>query len=481
MKIWIRRNKFKFLALTLVALLVSVYPITAGGLWALSRMAESTHSPPDTTEVTSKEINKMRLIDNGMASLYQRLHLIHGAKKTIELEFFIYDIDQASRLLTQALVERAHQGVKIRLLVDFSAPVFQLKPAYAHFMKSHGIEVRYYNTSAIYRIVSSQHRSHRKLLIVDDESLVTGGRNIANDYFDLGETYNFLDSDIEVRGPITKSVVNSFNLYWNSDLTTNSDSYALTKKPVIQQQVASFLETNEKDSATLSKINDVGAKNYAAGIDRECNDLTFVTDLPGHNESSRKVFNTIVKTLSEAKNEIWAESPYFIMKNGGLEILQDLHNRKVSLSVLTNSLYSTDASYAVAALYLNENQLAATGLSLYAFRGEAVEGHSSHSEGRWGTHAKRAVIDSKTVMIGTYNIDPRSANLNSELLFVCRNNPELAADMRASIAKRFKHSNRIIAKGQIQADESILANSSLTDLIKFAILLPLSNLFDFLL
>lgn len=481
MKKWILQNKFKFLASAISALVLSIYVITAGGLWLMSRIAENVPQPPDTIVAISKDTNQIRLIDNGLASLYQRLQLIRNAQKSIELEFFIFDIDQVSRLVTQALVERASHGVKVRLLVDFSAPVFQLKPAYARYMKSHGIEVRYYNTSALYRIVSSQHRSHRKLLIVDDVSLITGGRNIANDYFDLGETYNFLDSDIEVHGPLIKSVVNSFNLYWNSDLTTSSDSFSISEKPLVQKQVESFLEATEKDASVLTRIQEVGLKNYMSGTTRDCQDLTFVTDLPGRNESSRKVFNAIVQTLSEAQTEIFAESPYFIMKNDGLDILKNLHNRKIKLSVLTNSLHSTDASYAVAALYLNRKDLAETGLSLYAFRGEPVEDQSSVSEGRWGTHAKRAVVDGSTVMIGTYNIDPRSANLNSELLFVCRHNTELANDMRASIEKRMKKANLIIDQGHIQPDQSLLDNSSLSDIVKFVVLLPMSNLFDFLL
>ena len=143
-----------------------------------------------------------------------------SARKSIALEFFIYDVDDASRLLTQALIKRAREGVQVRILVDFSAPVFKLKPAYARLLGEAGVKVRYYNTSALYRLVSIQHRSHRKLLIIDEATVLTGGRNIANDYFDLSDHYNFLDSDLEVTGPIVKTVLQSFDVYWNSRLAT---------------------------------------------------------------------------------------------------------------------------------------------------------------------------------------------------------------------------------------------------------------------
>src|SRR4029078_3315596 len=69
--------------------------------------------------------------DQGAASFHRRLQLLASARKSIALECFIYDVDDASRLLTQALIKRAREGVQVRILVDFSAAVFKLKPDYA--------------------------------------------------------------------------------------------------------------------------------------------------------------------------------------------------------------------------------------------------------------------------------------------------------------------------------------------------------------
>ena len=467
-------RKLRLGVVFVVAAVVAMYLILSGGLWVAGRVATQEQAQPGAIEARSTEPNSMRLIDNGLASLYARLRLIESAKKTIELEFFIFDIDQASRLISQALVRRASEGVKVRLLVDFSAPVFQLKPAYAHFMKEHGIEVRYYNTSSIYRIVSSQHRSHRKLLIIDGVSLITGGRNIADEYFDLGVTYNFLDSDVEVHGPIATAALTSFDLYWNSSFATASEQLARDVATKELLKVQSFLETGAADAAALKRVNGGGAEAYTHHPDRVCNDLTFVTDLPGRGESSRKVFSAIAKTLDEARQTVLAESPYFIIKEGGLEVLRHLRDRNVNLTVLTNSLFSTDATYAASALYLRERSLAQSGLSLYAFRGGSVAGQSSHDDGRWGTHAKRAVIDDQTVMIGTYNID-------SELVLVCRGSRELASDMRSSIEARVSQAIPLIERGTLNPETSVLDGTDWQTRLEFAILLPLAQLFDFLL
>lgn len=481
MRAWIRKNKFKFSVLLFIATLLFIYAVTSIGLLLFSRWGENIATPLSATEAVSHEKNSIRMIDNGLASIYERLQLIASAQKSIELEFFIFDIDQASRLITQALVEKAKQGVKVRISVDFSAPVFQLQPIYAGFMKEHGIEVRYYNTSALYRIVSNQHRSHRKLLIVDGDKLISGGRNIANDYFDLGEHYNFLDTDIEVRGPVVQNALASFDLYWNSDMTISSDRFTGSQDEADIKKARDYFEINENDVTTLKKINSDGATAYARGTDHECNDLAFVTDSPGRNEASRKVFAAIAKTLAEAKNEVYAESPYFILRNGGLDVVKDLQSRGVKLTVLTNSLFSTDASYAVAALFLRKEKIAETGLSLYAFHGDAVAGQSSHPDGRWGIHAKRAVIDNDTVMVGTYNLDPRSANLNSELAFVCRGNKAFAADIKSSIEARIKQSDLIMSEGHVKTEQSLIKRVDIWPLMQFYILVPIADLFDFLL
>jgi len=165
-------------------------------------------------------------------------------------------------------------------------------------------------------------------------------------------------------------------------------------------------------------------------------------------------------------------------------VLEDLHKRGVRVRVLTNSLASTDADYAVAALYPWLGSLAETGLTLSAYGGQALPGQSTDLGGgkaRWGLHSKRGVIDGDTTLLGTYNIDPRSANLNSELMFVCRGQKELAAEVLASIAAREAASVRVIDGGTIVQRSALIGTSPLTQRIRFLLEMPIANLFDFLL
>ena len=469
----------KKIVLGVIGGILAVYLLFAIGLTVLEWIVRENPKVENSLRAHSTEPHLLTHYDQGAASFERRLELIASARTSIALEFFIYDVDDASRLITQALIKKAREGVAVRILVDFSAPVFQLKPAYARLLGEAGVRVRYYNTNAVYRLVSIQHRSHRKLLIVDGDTVMTGGRNIANEYFDLSDRYDFLDSDLEISGPIVKTVLASFDVYWNSRLSSEPEP-----EPKPNAEAAKFVLPNERDAALIGKLRAAGEAYRQSHKAYECRDLGFVTDFPNQGEASRKVFNAIVEELGNARHEVVVESPYFVIKSGGYAVLEDLHKRGVGVRVVTNSLASTDADYSVGALYPWLGSLADTGLTLSAYDGKPLPGQSTDLGGgrpRWGLHAKRAVIDGQTTLLGTYNIDPRSANLNSELMVVCRGQRELAAEVLASIAAREAASVRVIERGRIVQRSGLLGESPLTQRFRFLLEMPIANLFNFLL
>jgi cardiolipin synthase C len=469
----------KKIVLGIVGAIFAAYLLLAVGLTVLEWVVRENPTVKESLLAHSAAPHTIMHFDQGAASFQRRLELIASARKSIALEFFIYDVDDASRLLTQALIRKAREGVQVRILVDFSAPVFKLKPAYAQLLGEAGVKVRYYNTSAVYRLVSIQHRSHRKLLILDEETVLTGGRNIANDYFDLSDHYDFLDSDLEVSGPIVKTVSQSFDVYWNSPLATEP---AAVSEP--DAEAATFVVPQDRDAVLLERLRAAGESYRQSHKAHECGDLRFVTDFPNQGEASRNVFNAIVEELGRAKKEAVVESPYFVIKSGGYAVLDDLHKRGVHVRVLTNSLASTDASYSVAALYPWLGSLADTGLTLSAYGGAPLPSQGTPLRGgtpRWGLHSKRGVIDGETTLLGTYNMDPRSANLNSELMLVCRGQKDLAAEVLASIAAREAASSRVIERGKIVQRSALIGGSPLSHRIRFLLEMPIANLFDFLL
>lgn len=393
----------------------------------------------ESIDVRSREPHRLVLLDEGFDSLAERLRLIDPARESIELEFFIYEIDTASRLVTQALVRKARQGVKVRLLVDFSLPVFKLAPQVAGELAEAGVQVRYYNTAALLRFFAVNHRTHRKLLVVDRRSAIVGGRNIGDDYFDLSPRYNFLDSDLWIEGPVAAAIADSFELYWASDWVARPGDVAAG--------------SSEAPGPTLLGPAQPRLEALAAELRRHapdhrptiCHDLHFVTDYPGSGVERRRVYRELTRLSQEARTQILVESPYLVLRDDGLAVLDALARRGVKLQFLTNSLHSTDAFYTVAGLANVLDRLNLPSTEVWAYQGAPLAGSTrAAASPRWGVHAKRAVFDDHTVAIGTYNVDPRSANLNAELMVVCRGNRELAAAVQTSIRARIAQSRPIV-------------------------------------
>src|SRR5262245_32281293 len=135
----------KKVALGAIGAIFAVYLLFAIGLTVLEWIVRENPRVEESLRAHSTDSHTLTHFDQGAASFHRRLELIQSARKSVELEFFIYDVDEASRLLTQALMKKAREGVHVRILVDFSAPVFKLKPAYARVLGEAGVKVRYYN------------------------------------------------------------------------------------------------------------------------------------------------------------------------------------------------------------------------------------------------------------------------------------------------------------------------------------------------
>ena len=426
----------------------------------------------DAIDARLKTPHRLALLDVGRYSLKARLALIESARESIELEFFIYNIDTASRLVTQALARKAAQGVKVRILVDFALPVFQLGPQVAQGLAEAGIEVRYYNTAGVERFFATHHRTHRKLLVVDRRQAILGGRHIADEYFDLSPGYNFLDSDLLVDGPIVASIADSFDLYWSSDWVTAPTPVTAAAAPT-----AGLLDTlSAEDQRRLAPV----VQGNWQPRWHACNDVHFVTDYPGSGVERRKVFLEIARLAQEANQRIDVESPYLILRADGIDLLQRVLDRGVQLRILTNSLYSTDAFYTVASLARALDRLQLPGLEVWAYSGAPAAQDPQPASARWGVHAKRAVFDDTITLVGTYNIDPRSANLNSELILVCRDSVSLAAEMRGDIRARMAQSRAVVGTAQPGGYDALVEGADSAAVRRMWLVSPLANWLDFL-
>ena len=489
-------------ALLLLVLLVSQ------SLSAQSNLSEMIPYPFHETQTDSK--NEVMSIINGMAALQLRLEMIGRAKSNIEVEYFIYNDDLAGKIITRELVAAAKRGVKIRILIDKSKPIFKFHEYYAKELAKYDIEVRYYNKAPLIAISTVQFRNHRKLLTVDDKEGLTGGRNIGDDYFDLSPHFNFNDTDIYVNGPIVKVMRESFDKYFEHKISQRPKLPEITKKSKPgfiksfherSEKAAAFLEESEEEIEARKLLATIGKKKLEAIKTFTCPEITYVTDGPGatfrqrlnpkFDEKFKFVRKTLFDKLSIVDKSILISSPYLIANRHSNKLMKSLLKRNVEISVYTNSLASTDAVYVAANLYYDVFRWVKKGINIYLHDGLYINENPDLPEeiqqAKWGTHSKVQVYESthsSEAMIGTYNIDNRSNFYNSEMAIFCKGNDEFTQTVKNEIMYFANQGIKINADGTASDRDgntkSIFGSSKKDVLLMNVIFLP-SWLLKFLL
>jgi putative cardiolipin synthase len=264
------------------------------------------------------------------------------------------------------------------MLLDYFMVKNKFTPFFAHEMAKYGIEVKYYNVTSLLNIFKGQYRNHRKLLIVDGNEVITGGRNIGDEYFDLSDKFNFLDRDIKIRGSIVTHIQDTFNKVWDSKQTRilkrqkepaqNDPSYSNSNKGAFgydhdkfrqdlsnwKRKVIDAIEFLTKkdnrfvDEDLRAKAKSILAREYH-GI---CNKMSFNSEYPLVGKASRKervIKHDISERIKNAKEKILFDSPYFIVDDESQSALKEALDNQTQVVLLTNSLHSTDAIYVYAA------------------------------------------------------------------------------------------------------------------------------------
>jgi putative cardiolipin synthase len=183
-------------------------------------------------------------------------------------------------------------------------------------------------------------------------------------------------------------------------------------------------------------------------------DVEFISDSPGKNpgqaglagggESTQK----LIDAVRSAQSSILIQSPYLIMPEGGIELFAELVKRGVRIRISTNSLASTDNIQAFSGYYRQRDDLLEAGVELYEFKPhgaikqELIRRYPRIAENDpiFALHAKSMVIDDRVVFIGTFNLDPRSANLNTEVGMLAENN-KLARQVTEAIERDIRPEN----------------------------------------
>ncbi|MFL5785374.1 MAG: phospholipase D-like domain-containing protein [Bacteriovoracaceae bacterium] len=308
-----------------------------------------------------------------------------------------------------------------------------------------------------------QFRNHRKLISIDDIEAITGGRNVAEEYFDMSPEYNFNDRDIYVTGPIVKAMRDSFDLFWAHKISKDPKRPA---RPVGEDLEASqrawdkkvekaraFLEESPEETFIRSRSAQLAPAVLESYKVHDCPIATFSTDKPGGNlhqrlkkhylDNYRYLRQTLSAKTLEVDRAYTLSSPYLIHNKRTRKVMEELLKKKVDIKVYTNSLGSTDATYVAANLYLYIKAWAHFGIKISLHDGKFLHIGPAMTEeaekARWGEHDKSQVYETSThseIMIGTYNLDNRSNFYNTEMALFCKGNEELSQELKSNILRR---------------------------------------------
>ena len=440
-------------------------------------------SVSDSADSESIE-NQVQILHSGIASLQKRIDLIRKAKKRISIEYFIWEKDTTGLLLFHELIKRAKEGIDIRIILDKSITIIEMDEFYAQALAKYGIDLRHYHRAL--DPMSAQFRTHRKILVIDGEEGITGGRNIGDDYFDLDEVYNFLDRDIYIQGPVAKAMQDSFDAYWKDPivkeskvLTTNPssnrlfrdrrnrDRYQDQRQKALDRQRAEAKEWIEGHATTQQVVEKVEqiARPILNGYPVEvCPKLTFVSDRPGANfleqikrdykkdyRILRKVMFDHIRNETKESDEFIMASPYFMLNDDWQDALSYvIRDKNVTPTVYTNSLGSTDAFYVAANFYDKIYDWEEVGLLPYIHESSYDPYYPVYNEkvatGRWGMHEKTQLYNDESFFVGTYNIDNRSDFYNAEMGIFCEGSKTLTENLREDMKQRIGQSYLINGK-----------------------------------
>ncbi len=392
-----------------------------------------------------------------LEALAARIELINKAEKSLDLQYYIWDNDKIGALALHAMIKAADRGVKIRLLVDDNNAK-KMEGIYMALDQHTNIDVKLYNpyrfrhfrpVDMVLDLKRINRRMHNKSFIADNQIALIGGRNMSNQYYNVSDNYQFSDVDVMLVGAASDEIIHSFDEYWNDDYAfpvrqlVNPRHYSL-RFDSLKQQLDDY-----NQEATVVNYLDLANRSHAFD-DWLNNKIQFdwvkaevVKDSPSKIKSKAKKEEhlnfQLLNRLDKPEQSVDIVSAYFVPEKQGAERLKNLSADGVKVRVLTNSFQANDVPLVHAFYSKYRQDLLEHDVQLYEFlsRPDAENLNTNTKElaekskvslkglSRSSLHAKLMAIDEKQVFIGSFNFDPRSAYLNTEI-GVLLNSPRLA-------------------------------------------------------
>ncbi len=389
----------------------------------------------------------VHLLGNPQDAFAVRVLLAKNAQRTLDLQYYIWQNDVTGTLMLEAVNEAAERGVRVRLLLDDNG-IADLDETLLSLNRHKNIQVRIFNPFAQRKLKwlgyltdfsRVNRRMHNKSFTADNSVTVIGGRNIGDDYF--GATNGILKQDLDLLaiGDVVQDVSTDFDRYWVSQsafpiqdiATSNKQSSYTTAEYIPKQTNNPMRDTYIEDIQSSSFIKELLAQELSL----EWTHTTMISDNPekglGKGKKKQLLITKLSKIIGQPETSLILVSPYFVPTKAGKREFIELARNGVSVQVLTNAMKATDVLPVHAGYAKHRKALLKAGITLFELRPTTLNSGKIHNRlGPFGSsasslHAKTFAIDSQRIFVGSFNFDPRSMLLNTELGFVIQS-PTLA-------------------------------------------------------
>lgn len=441
-------NYFMFKALLIFLFLSLLHACASTSHLDYPRVASTAFDNTQDTKLGQKIVpltaqypgkSAFYLLSNGVEALAARLLLADSAERSIDCQYYLLHDDVTSFLFINSLLKAADRGVRVRILLDDITTAGYDKGMAA--LDSHpNIQLRVFNpfTNRKLRIFNYltdldriNHRMHNKSFTVDNQITIVGGRNIGDEYFGAEDEINFGDLDVIGAGSVAKDVSKSFDEYWNNEAST--PVLALVEEVELTEylnEIRMQLDSAEEE-AQGTAYGEVLNSSILELLEGKGDEFIWahsqvVADPPekieddfndNHPQQIRKelgleVFNTT--------QNLFLVSPYFVPRDSGVEVFAKLRERGVQVTIITNSLSSNDVPAVHAGYSRYRKALLKLGVNIWEVRVDKDTSRNIRQRRKLGysqssLHAKTFAIDDRHIFIGSFNWDPRSARINTEL------------------------------------------------------------------
>ncbi|MCV6823987.1 MULTISPECIES: phospholipase D family protein [Halocynthiibacter] len=389
---------------------------------------------------------------HGQDSLGARLRLIDAAESTLDIQYFLIKPDLAGAVFSWALIQAAERGVRIRFLIDdvFTTTTDdQLVLLNEH----ENIEIRLFNPLSrnapkafnfLLDFDRVNRRMHNKSLTVDNATTIIGGRNIADEYFQINSHAEFADFDLLATGPIAAEVAQTFDTFWNDShaipakayrhqATARSSDELLGALEDFQRTAAADIYKRASNSDFINDIRNGVIKPYVAEAE-VVSDTPQKLKVPVH-VAERTLADFLNREMWTSVDEVTLLTPYFVPRPYGATLFKEMERRGIDVRIVTNSLAATNHSYVHGGYMKYRKELLAAGVEIYEIKTDALQALGelpADSDIGLTMHTKAAILGQEKVFIGSLNYDPRSIEINSELgVFV--NSPQFARDLALGV------------------------------------------------